>query len=189
MTTAVYIIGTNAVGKTSLMRAIIDHYGGIKGFSNKVTSCGDRRVKLAGKYTEDGKYGGVDSLNETKCLAEMAEREFGKGAELMFFEGSYMNTFGMNLTNAIFKADSQLVVFCYAPIKVIHKRLYARSGAAGLKDFNNVVKKQQSAFRSAKKWASIGVPVLSIDTSVRSIDEEMKLILGKLEHNEGIKCI
>lgn len=65
----VFITGTNAAGKTTLAKSLIRHYGGIKTSSKQLTVCNNDRVCFAGKYSTDSKYGGVDGLSQTKCLA------------------------------------------------------------------------------------------------------------------------
>ena len=129
MKVCVFITGTNAVGKTALAKSLIEHFGGVLEISNDVTYCAKNSVCLAGKY-DTAKYGGVDRiLNEKKqsCtsrLPEVVGNAF-QNANIIFCEGSRMNTFGLNLTNAIFQADKQLLVSLYADPKTIFARLEA----------------------------------------------------------------
>ena len=127
MSTCVFIIGTNCVGKTTLATEIMSRFGGIKDAKGDTTYCRDKRVTFAGVYKEGSKYGGVDGLSQTKCLAGIVDRAL-QVSNVCFCEGSYINTFGVNLTNAIFTAKQQLVVLLYAPVEVIRARLQCRSG-------------------------------------------------------------
>ena len=129
MKTCVFIIGTNAVGKTTLAKELIRRCGGVLREEGRSTVCADGRTVFAGRYA-GVKHGGVDGLNETRCLADMAREAF-RQHEVFICEGSYMNTFGINLTNALFTADRHLVVFLYAPIAEIDKRLKTRTIGGG----------------------------------------------------------
>ena len=118
MKTCVFITGTNAVGKSTLARAIIDRFGGIDKISNQVTYCKNGNVSLAGRY--DVRYGGVDRITNDKgssCTSRLAEvvEEALHHSEVVFCEGSFLDTFGMNLLNAMFKAQRYLVVSLYLP--------------------------------------------------------------------------
>lgn len=175
--TCVLIMGTNATGKTSLVKALINHYGGIGSSDKTLTVCNDPRISLAGHYDLEKKYGGVDGFNQTRCL-EGIVRNALQQHEAIICEGSYFDTFGMNLLNAAFAAKKQLVVLLYAPPKELNRRLLERAGA-GVKE--SVLKKQRRCVTAAKKWASIGVPVLSFDTSVTSSNEIVNLVIQKIE--------
>lgn len=91
----------------------------------------------------------------------------------------YLHTFGINLTNAAFVADKQLLVFLYCPVQEIHRRLLERSGKGLTNDA--VWKKQLNCATAAKKWASIGVPVLSIDTSKVPVERIATTVIEKIE--------
>lgn len=182
--TCVFIIGTNAVGKSSLARELIARYGGILSTDSKLTICKDSRVCLAGQYNLDKRYGGVDCIKNDKgssCssrLKEIAEEGL-KTSDVIICEGMILHTFGLNLLNAAFVAKKQLVVFLYAPVIEIHRRLLNRS-QTGIKT-ENVWKKQKATAVSARKWASIGVPVLSYDTSKTAIKDIASQVINKLE--------
>ena len=158
MKTVVFITGTNAVGKSTLARTLQARFGGIASADKWLTACRDGRVCFAGKYEDGKKFGGVDGFNQTKCLEDVVR----------LCEGMYLHTFGINLTNAAFAGDSQLVVFLYAPVGEIHRRLLARAGKGLTNDA--VWKKQLNCATAARKWAEIGVPVMSFDTSRVSAD-------------------
>ena len=91
----------------------------------------------------------------------------------------YLHTFGINLTNAAFVADKQLLAFLYAPVEEIHRRLLERSGK-GLTN-EAVWRKQLNCASSARKWASIGVPVLSFDTSKVAVEDIATSVISKIE--------
>lgn len=158
----VFITGTNAVGKSSLAKELINRYGGIARVEPTLTHCNDQRVCFAGKYDLSRKYGGVDGFNQTKCLEEVVRAGLQQH-DVIVCEGMYLHTFGLNLTNAAFAADKQLVVFLYAPVAEINRRLLSRSHTGIVNEA--VWRKQQNTATAAKKWASIGVPVMSFDTS------------------------
>ena len=174
----VFITGTNAVGKSSLAKELITRYKGIQRVEKTLTHCNDTRVCFAGMYELNRKYGGVDGFNQTKCL-ESVVREGLRQHDIIICEGMYLHTFGMNLTNAAFAADRQLIVFLYAPVKEINRRLLERSS----KGITNeaVWRKQLNTATAAKKWASIGVPVMSFDTSTISTSDIASQVLGKID--------
>ena len=178
MKTCVFISGTNCTGKSTLAREIIRLCGGIDHIDEWNTYCTDGLTCLGGKYTIDSKYGGIDGFSQTKCLADVVANGL-KTSEVVICEGMYLHTFGLNLTNAMFKADRHLLVFLYAPVKTIHKRLICRSGR-GITN-KAVIAKQRSAARAAQKWQQIGVPVLTFDTSQISVEMEAQMILAKIK--------
>lgn len=174
MTTCVFITGTNCSGKSTIARALIERFGGIKKIENNVTYTVDGGLCLAGSYRSE-RYGGVDALKAddgkksgTKKLAD-AVSEGLKYADAIVCEGSYMNTFGINLTNALFLADRHLVVNIYAPPTVIYSRLTKRSNGqnnSGTRNYERIFYKQRQAMVAARKFKQIGVKVLQYDTSV-----------------------
>lgn len=176
--TCVLITGTNAVGKSSLAKELITRYGGIERTDRILTYCNDPRVCFAGKYDMTKKYGGVDGFNQTKCLEEVVRAGLQE-REVVICEGMYLHTFGLNLLNAAFAADRQLVVFLYAPVAEINRRLLARSQTGIVNDA--VWKKQQATAVAAKKWASIGVPVLSFDTSKVATPDIALQVFNKID--------
>lgn len=155
--TCVFITGTNAVGKSALAWAIIDRYGGVDRIANdKGSSC-------------------------TSRLAEVVEEGLSH-ADTIICEGSYMSTLGLNLTNAMFKADRHLVVSLYADKWTIWERLTHRSnGRNGSRNFKLILNKQRLSMLSARKWRAIGVSVLQFDTAKVSLDEELNQVLSKIE--------
>lgn len=137
----------------------------------------------------DKRYGGVDRITNDKgssCTSRLAEvvQEGLKTADVIFCEGSYMDTFGLNLTNALFLGDNALVVSLYAPPAVILQRLGVRSnGKNGRRNGENlrrVLLKQERCMKAAIKYQSIGVKVLQYDTSVISADAMLDEILSTI---------
>lgn len=185
MKACVFITGTNGVGKSSLAWAIINRYGGVDRIENQVTYCKNGGVSLAGKYGTTV-YGGVDRITNEKgssCTSKLAEvvGEALRHSEVVLCEGSFMNTFGMNLVNALFKAERQLVVSLFLPPPIIYKRLINRSlGRNGKRNFELIFKKQRQAMIAARKWEQIGVPVLQFNTSEITIEEEMDIVMNKI---------
>lgn len=108
MATIVMITGTNATGKTTLAKALIKRFGGIAETRKDITLCNDRRVVFLGRYADSIKYGGVDMLNETKCLETITQDAISKGAEYIFAEGVYLKTFGLNIQRFLFCAKKTI---------------------------------------------------------------------------------
>ncbi len=188
MKVVVFITGTNAVGKSTLAWSLINRFGGICEERACTTYCKDKRYGLAGRY-KDKRYGGVDRITNDKgssCTSRLAEvvREGLETADVIFCEGSYMDTFGLNLTNALFLGDKALVVSLYAPPTVILQRLGVRSnGKNGRRNGENlrrVLLKQERCMKAALKYQSIGVKVLQYDTSVTSADTILDEILSTI---------
>lgn len=189
MKTVVFITGTNAVGKSTLAWLIIDRFGGIYEERACTTYCKDKRYGLAGRY-KDKRYGGVDRITNEKgssCTSRLAEvvKDGLNTADVMFCEGSFMDTFGLNLTNALFLGDKALVVSLYAPPAVILNRLGVRSkGKNGKRNADNlrrVLLKQERCMKAALKYQSIGVKVLQYDTSVTSAETILNEILSTID--------
>lgn len=189
MKTVVFITGTNAVGKSTLAWSIIDRFGGIYEERACTTYCKDKRYGLAGRY-KDKRYGGVDRITNEKgssCTSRLAEvvKDGLNTADVMFCEGSFMDTFGLNLTNALFLGDKALVVSLYAPPAVILNRLGVRSkGKNGKRNADNlrrVLLKQERCMKAALKYQSIGVKVLQYDTSVTSAETILNEILSTID--------
>lgn len=123
--TVVFICGTNCTGKTTVAKALQARFGGIRTTTTDTTYCNDRRACFAGRYKTDGKHGGVDVLNRTDTLAGIVKNGF-LTADIVFCEGSYLDTFGQNLLNAIFAGEKQLYVFLYCSQKILTERNWAR---------------------------------------------------------------
>ena len=113
MKTVVFFMGTNCVGKSTIAWGMIERFGGLGGEGDGFVYCANKRYGLAGKYCANKRYGGVDRLTNdkgTSCtsrLAEVVENALSL-CDVVFCEGSYVNTFGLNLTNALFKGQRQL---------------------------------------------------------------------------------
>lgn len=188
MKIVVFITGTNAVGKSSLAWSLIDRFGGICEERACTTFCKDKRYGLAGRY-KDKRYGGVDRITNDKgssCTSRLADvvREGLETADVMFCEGSFMNTFGLNLTNALFLGDKALVVSLYAPPTVIYERLNRRSNGmngTGKRNWPTIFRKQKQALIAAQKYEQIGCKVLQFDTSQYSVEQIRDEILNALQ--------
>lgn len=160
-----FITGTNAVGKTTLIKALAERHGGFVASDNDLTPCEDGLVCLAGCY-DRFKFGGVDRIRNAQghsCTSRLAEVvEAGLAShDIIICEGMFLHTFGLNLSNALFKGERQLVVYLYADATVLHQRLLNRSGS---RVTEIILKKQRNCCAAANKWQSIGVPVLSFNT-------------------------
>lgn len=116
--TCVFIIGTNASGKSTVARKLIESFGGIESYSNGISSTRDG-VAFAGRY--DVKYGGVDNLNGTTILRDIVKKAL-ESTDCIICEGMRLKCWGPNLTHAMFNADRQIVIFLYAPLEEIQKK-------------------------------------------------------------------
>lgn len=191
MKMCVFITGTNAVGKSALAWEIINRFGGIESINNDVTYCKDGVICFAGSYGVT-RFGGVDRIKNDKgasCTSRLAEvvEEGLKSCDTIICEGSFMNTFGLNLTNAMFKADKWLVVNLWADANTIYKRLIARTNGKGGKrgdgkfDFTKILTKQRQSMIAARKWQSIGVKVLQVNTAETPLEDEARMVLDEIE--------
>jgi len=168
MKTCIFIIGTNCTGKSSLAKAIAEGFGGYRAISRELTVCADQRVCLAGSYSPDKRFGGVDGLNETKGLQQIVHTAL-VGHECIVCEGIKLHNNGPNLTRAIFTADNRLVVFLYAPAATLHRRLLERN-SSGKGVTEAILKDQQACARSLERWRGMGIPVMWFDTSKTSVE-------------------
>lgn len=188
MKTCVVITGTNAVGKSSLALELIKRYGGVDRITNQVTYCREGSVCFAGKYGAN-RFGGVDKItneNGRQCTSKLADvvEEGLRHADLILCEGSMLNTFGLNISNALFKAQHQLVVSLYADMNTIYERLISRSNGKdgkGKRNWTQIANKQKQAIRAAQKWSSIGVNVMYINTTYNSIEQVAELVVQRLK--------
>lgn len=184
MKTCIFITGTNAVGKSALAWALIERFGGVNRITNDVTYCAEGSVCLAGKYGVT-RFGGVDRItneNGASCTSRLASvvEEGLRNADTIICEGSFMNTFGLNLTNAMFKAERHLLVSLWTDTKTIYDRLTSRSNGkygSGKRNFHQIISKQKQAMIAARKWHSIGVKVLQFNTAEKTIEEELTAVL------------
>lgn len=171
-----FIIGTNGSGKSTTARAIIERFGGIETATKRLTTCRQGSVCFAGAYREGSAYGGVDSLDGTKVLREVVEEGL-KTNDTIFCEGSFLGSFGINTTTALMSAEGQLVVFLYSSLEVINQRLRGRSGGSITP---SVAKKQRGCLATTRKYQSIGIPVLPIDTGAFDTERRVDIILEHL---------
>ena len=187
MKKCVFITGTNGVGKSSIVWEIITRFGGVDRITNDVTYCKEGNVCFAGKYGVT-RFGGVDRITNEKgssCTSRLAEvvEEALKHKDIVICEGSFLDTFGMNLMNALFKAEQQYVISLYADNLTIYKRLTGRSngknGKRSVQSVKKVFDKQLRCMRAARKWQEIGVKVLQINTADMSI---VDIASGVLEY-------
>lgn len=175
MKKTVLIIGTNAVGKTSLARELIKKAGGISEIVNRVTYCNDGKTALIGDYSKHKKIEGVDSFGETRFLSDLIK---SVDREVVVFEGLKCGTFGLSIQQALFQGTEQLLVFLYASPNTINKRLIERSGS-GIKSLA-VLKQQKANLNAAIKYKEIGVNVVSFNTDNTSVNEIADEILSKI---------
>ena len=174
MKTCVFIIGTNGSGKTTLAKALIARCGGIASATKRLTELKDARFCLAGRYSDESRYGGVDGFGTGQL--EDVVREALATHETIFCEGSYLDTFGLNLLRAIFVADRQLVVCLRADAPVLASRISARSGK---RLSRSTLAKQERCLRCVGKWRSVGVKTIVADTGKVSVDSLATRILAE----------
>lgn len=180
--TCVYIIGTNGVGKSSVARCLQHKYGGIESSTRELTICKDHRICFAGKYIEGSNYGGVDYLNKTGELRGLVSDAL-KDHDVIFCEGSFLDTFGINTTTAIMQAERQLIVLLVASPSVLSKRLAERSKGKEKQNKlpkTTILNKQSRCIRAAKKYKAAFVPVLTIITDNLSVEQISDLIIENL---------
>lgn len=183
--TCVFICGTNCTGKTTVAKALQAHFGGIAKTTADTTYCVDSRAAFAGRYKTDGKHGGVDILNRTDTLAGIVKNAF-RTADVVFCEGSFLDTFGQNLLNALFAGERAVYIFLYCNSDELVRRNWARlseKNRGGQRTYviGRMMKKQRLVLSSAKKYASVGVPVISIDSAKVGTADIVKTILKQLE--------
>lgn len=171
-----FITGTNAVGKSTLARQLIETFGGVERVTDKITYCKDGETCFLGKYFYGGKFEGVDTYPTTNGLYKHVQAALSE-RNVVFAEGFYLHTFGLNLQKALLQGQRQMIVFLYAPSKVLNNRLLNRGGR-GVTKF--VINTQRGAFNAAKRWHEIGIPVLSFDTSKYSVSEIEQKILERI---------
>ena len=185
--TCVFITRTNGVGKSSIARAFIERYGGVDRITNDVSYLRDGNISLAGRYNV--RYGGVDRItnekgsSSTALLAGVVEEAL-RNSDVVLCEGSFMNTMGLNMTNAMFKAERHLLVSLYAQPLVLYKRITERSNGKnnkGTRVWGKILKKQRQAMLSARRWQEIGVRVIQFDTGECSIDYVCDRIIETIE--------
>lgn len=175
MKTCVFIIGTNATGKTSLARELIQMFGGIAGEeetgSGLITLTGGGRAVFAGRY-EGAKFGGVDYYGQTRNLPDVAQFALAR-YDALVCEGMYVSSFGKNLTSTIYQAEARLVVCLYADNATLDYRLAKRSGT---KITESVMKRQRTCATAAKKYGENGCAVRFFDTAATRTTEIAKFI-------------
>ena len=167
MKTVVFITGTNAVGKSTLALKLIERFRGIAETGKTLTVCKDRRVCLAGPYDPGKQYGGVDSINNTRSLPDLATEAL-KTHDVFICEGSMLDTFGPNLVSTIYQGDRRLVVCLVALHDELRRRLAGRSGGR-LTRF--VIAKQDRVLRAAKKYRDNGCDVVCYNTGALSPEQ------------------
>ena len=179
MKACVFIIGTNGTGKSTLAKAIIELCGGIDNdnTTKEITYCKKGKVSLAGSYQK--KFCGLDSLGQTKILATLCEQALNK-SDVFISEGCRMNTLGMSMTNAMFKADVYLVVSLYTDMLTIYNRLQDRTGSDKKRDYKQIQALQRQSMKVAKKWQSIGVNVVQYNSAEHTPSEEANMVLNEL---------
>lgn len=131
-------------------------------------------VAFAGRY--DVKYGGVDNLNGTTILRDIVKKAL-ESTDCIICEGMRLKCWGPNLTHAMFNADRQIVIFLYAPLEEIQKRLAERSNKTLSKD---IIRGQRESAHSAKKWQTAGCDVVAIDTTEQTADQIADFIINKI---------
>lgn len=175
MKKCILIIGTNAVGKSTLARNIIRLSGGISQVEERVTYCNDGKTAVIGDYSKGKKIEGVDAFAETKCVKGIIE---ATDRENVVFEGLKCGTFGLSIQGALFASNKQLVVFLYASAKTINERLLKRS-STGIKS-KQVLLSQKNNLNSALKYKEIGVPVICFDTEKFTEEEIAEKVMNKI---------
>jgi hypothetical protein len=160
-----------------MAKAMMSLLGGVTTTSKYETEVKDGRFVFAGKYIEGSKFGGVDSWGEIKPLQTIVERLLKKH-ECVICEGSKLHSCGPFLQDAIFKADKQIVLLCYASPIELNKRLMKRSGRGVTKE---ILQDQQACLRALNKWNEMGVKTLHINTEVLNPEDSAKYLLTQIK--------
>ena len=100
-----------------------------------------------------------------------------ESTDCIICEGMRLKCWGPNLTHAMFNADRQIVIFLYAPLQEIQKRLTERSNGTLSKD---IIRGQRESAHSAKKWQTAGCDVVAIDTTKQTADQIADFIINKI---------
>lgn len=167
MKKVICITGTNAVGKTSVAKWIINQLGGISFVKEGVSYMESSKSAILGDYTKNSKFLGVDGFGCTNVVRNLVKKAL-EHADTVFFEGEKCGTFGNNILLPLLEAEKSLFVLLYAPQKVINERLKQRTGT-GIKTRGVMLSQKQKA-DSFLKYREIGIPAISFDTSKVTID-------------------
>lgn len=171
--TCIFIIGTNAVGKSTVARKLIERFGGVDNYTDGISHT-KQGVCFAGRYNV--KFGGVDSLYSTTILRDIVKKAL-ETSDCIVCEGMRLKCWGPNLTHAMFNADRQIVVFLYSPLQEIARRLAERSNGKLSKD---VIRGQRESAHTDKKWQNSGCDVTAIDTTKQTPDQIADFVINKI---------
>ena len=184
MKTAIFFVGTNGTGKSTLMRNIISRLGGIQRFEDNITYLNDPKFAVLGKYDGGSKANvGVDWIKNTRSLAGLIKIAHGNGVDIVLAEGCMLHTFGINITNAVFAAPRRLWVLLYADVNTLRQRIRERSNAP-LSD--KTIDKQYSLAKNFGKMKKIGVDAVAINTAKHSTNEIAEWLLNYCDNVDGL---
>lgn len=185
---SVLVQGTNCTGKSTLMRNLIRHFGGVVRTEGKLLSFCEyegKKIAFIGVYGERNCSCGYDACYKYKKLPELAKMAKDFGADYVFGEGMTLKTFGLTTQLFLMEYSERSFVFnLRADYKKIVDRLYKRTGRENIK-YENVFSNDRGALASFKKFIDIGIEGSSIRTDILDERQVMEHVLKKVGLADG----
>lgn len=179
--TLILIVGTNGVGKSTLMRAVIRGLGGQHESSDKfiTTVNNNKDICIIGPYGASKCCVGGDSFCATSGRDILTTiQEAKKSYRIVLCEGRYIATFSNSRINAYFSGGTKVIaIHLSGDENYIKKNIEARGG----KFSAHMVKGVRSISNWLKKIGTIGALTLEIPPSV-DYRIKQKLILNIIEN-------
>lgn len=166
--TVIMIAGTNRSGKTTTSRALLARFGGEA----------EQRSKAV-LVSREGNAACVNAdfiSGSTRSVIGLT-RDLLAEVDTVIVEGMYLGSFGLVPTSVLHCGERQLYVYVYCPAAELKAREASRPNAHG--DFAGIVSRQRGVLNAARKYASIGVPVLAYDTGKTSTEELVTGIMDR----------
>ena len=162
----VVISGTHCVGKSTLVRNLLEKHGGGRARADRVISADGVLTALGRKYdVRSTNTPGTDRLKK----GELESALDNLTTPIAIAEGFKVTTFGTCPLRFLFAGQKQLVIVLDAKWKTLVDRKEARQGYRTLPE--KTIQKRKNAITNIKKYRSIGVPVVLIDTTALTPDE------------------
>ena len=185
---SVLVQGTNCTGKSTLMRNLIRHFGGVVRTEGKLLSFCEyegKKIAFVGVYGESACGCGYDACYKLKKLPELAKMAKDFGADYVFGEGMTLNTFGLTTSLFLMEHSERSFVFhLCADYKKVVDRLYRRSGRDNLK-YDVIFGKDRASLAAYKKFIGIGIEGSSIRTDILDEGHVMSHVLKKVGLADG----
>lgn len=185
---SVLVQGTNCTGKSTLMRNLIRHFGGVVRTEGKLlTFCehGGKKIAFVGVYGDSNCGCGYDACYKFKKLPELAKMAKESGADYVFGEGMTLNTFGLTTSLFLMEHTERSFIFhLCADYKKVVDRLYRRSARTDLK-YDVIFGKDRAALAAYNKFIGIGIEGSSIRTDILDEGQVMSHVLKKVGLADG----